>query len=357
LKKFIATIILRRRQQRMAEETPPELTKDAVDDGKQKDKDGKKRTQAIESIGVANVSPPAAKRKRGKQKSKWSYFSKEQETKCKEAIAKKYDSLEMYITSKCMKACSQRIATGKDGLFSPSFIEHVISLWHKQQGRCMFTGQTMYWKIEDTRKNKGSTVTLVCLGLARFGFVWCEGNVGLVCSTVKSFVCLCGWDRALFVANEIHRFEKFKQERPNLARAQIFEEWDEECHKSSGSRRWSGMDTLKTIAATKYFSRGATFDIDIKASKPMKKKMAPVCIDLYEEQRGRCALSGLKVSDFEKTAQYTQPSVDRVDCTIPHGPGNLMITTRHVNRGRGNLSIHDFLAIIEEAIKWNQSSI
>lgn len=67
---------------------------------------------------------------------------------------------------------------------------------------------------------------------------------------------------------------------------------------------------------------------------------------LYEEQNGRCALSGWKIGWSEVGWNHTA-SLDRIDNNIGYTVDNIQLVHKIINMSRGSLSVEDFITMCE----------
>ncbi len=75
--------------------------------------------------------------------------------------------------------------------------------------------------------------------------------------------------------------------------------------------------------------------------------------DQFELQKGRCYWLGVKIEPqgiFESW-NHLAPSIDRLDTELPYQPGNIVITTRFANLGRGMLTEKQFIPQIKKLRK------
>lgn len=88
-----------------------------------------------------------------------------------------------------------------------------------------------------------------------------------------------------------------------------------------------------------------------------RRRSQPVTVDaeyllqLWDEQGGRCALSGLTL----QTTRHSEfiASVDRVDNNLGYVPGNLRLLCWAVNRARGQLSDEEYLEVCSAVVRCN----
>jgi hypothetical protein len=292
--------------------------------------------------------PVSRQQKKRKSKNRWSLFPGDKFGLYQLALPHKFESVENFLKVKAMEGCWCLHTREPVRLFSSGLLSHVTALWYNQKGRCMFTGRPMVWKKEDIQRNPRVAVNVICLG--NQGFEWREGNIGLMCYDAMLFLWKTGFDYSLRIARQIYRFHRFKQNRKHLSKSKIFEEWDSLCCFEEGTPRWTGLNRSQTKILCDEFLGRKLCDTNTQISWNTRMETAWYCVDLYCEQRGRCALSGVLFSK-EKETQLT---VDRIDCAISHRIGNLMLTTRHVNIGRGNMTVDNFLSIVCDAVEFNK---
>lgn len=80
-----------------------------------------------------------------------------------------------------------------------------------------------------------------------------------------------------------------------------------------------------------------------------RHEFAQALLEQWEEQRGRCAYSGLALTrrpPIGKQCTEKNPfliaSVDRIDCSKGYEPGNVQWVSHAMNQARSNVSDEDF---------------
>jgi hypothetical protein len=330
------------------------------------DDDGSAGSPDSGSDGTSSTRTAAFRTRKRPCKSRWTFLNEQQQELYREALKRKYRSPEDNVASRCMAAKASPTVDDGDELFTPALLDHVRSLWRTQHGLCRFTGRPMMWKQEDVQNTPGNAISVVCLSLKQFGRRWAGGNIALMCADAKAVVLPAGLNDALATAREIAEFSQFKDAMHGSTPDVIFDAWDAKCHKLRGDSRWHSLDAQTRRRWYEVFLRGAVVDRGTRCSDELKNATALHCVDLYERQRGRCALSGVVFStdvlsfrpgidDAPRMAadRLLRPSVDRIDCSMPHGIGNLMLTTTHVNMGRVDMPVAKFCAMMCDAVRWN----
>ena len=66
--------------------------------------------------------------------------------------------------------------------------------------------------------------------------------------------------------------------------------------------------------------------------------------DLYEKQRGKCAITGLPF-DFTKAGKSQTMSVDRIEQSKGYEPGNVRLVWSRVNFFRGQMTDQEMLTV------------
>lgn len=90
-------------------------------------------------------------------------------------------------------------------------------------------------------------------------------------------------------------------------------------------------------------SRGLTWDLEIRD-----------VASLYEQQAGRCALSGLAVSWSSSGWEHTA-SIDRIDNSKGYSLDNIQIVHKEINMMRGSLEVGRFIELcqmVADRVKW-----
>jgi len=64
--------------------------------------------------------------------------------------------------------------------------------------------------------------------------------------------------------------------------------------------------------------------------------------DLYDQQKGVCALSGLKIG-WSDTGWNHTASIDRIDNNVGYTVDNIQLVDKRINMMRGTLSVSDFV--------------
>jgi hypothetical protein len=290
--------------------------------------------------------------KRNPHRSAWKNIPREEHgLEYRNAIEKRYNSVYDLIACKCMYAIYRPSISKEDKQRLYSVIEHAKKLWIAQEGKCKVTGRPLVITKEDVAIKPHASLTVACLRKNEYGDAWVEGNIALVCSGIRGFIAKVGFDNAIVIARSVVRFALFQKDHNNIFKEDTFEMWDKACASESGIIPWEGMTREVRRDLKKQFMTGKTVDDDIAVlpgTKQLKKTIVRHAIDLYCIQRGRCAISGTLFEVGSSARPMYKPSVDRIDCSKPHGIGNIMLTTRHINHSRSNLDISEFFQLIRD---------
>jgi hypothetical protein len=224
----------------------------------------------------------------------------------------------------------------------PRSLEYVASLWDKQRGRCALTGYALEWTEEAYRCD--SPYMASTMRITR-DLPYGVGNAMLVCECVKRLVAsLGGVDAAIGVAKEARRFIEFKHAHPRLSTTEACALWDIEESKRQPNTAWIGLTDGE------YSKLEHTFLVNHRKeearSPRSEQQFACHCAGLYEGQRGRCAITGIRMRRAFGAGDPWGPSADRIDNSLRHIPGNAWITPWVINSGRGNTPADAFSAML-----------
>lgn len=115
----------------------------------------------------------------------------------------------------------------------------------------------------------------------------------------------------------------------------------------------SKKQPLRREYSKTYFNNMSIFKLRYRTSKQRAKKMGwdfnittDYLIELYENQKGLCYISGVELS-LEKHSPKTI-SIDRIDSTKGYIVGNVALCTDFINRSKSNYTIDEFKELILE---------
>ena len=79
---------------------------------------------------------------------------------------------------------------------------------------------------------------------------------------------------------------------------------------------------------------------------------------LYDDQQGRCALSGEKLT-LPKDSRDTSynVSVDRIDSSIGYIPSNIQLVTKQINIMKNKLSDEVFINLCADVVEWAEQKL
>lgn len=92
------------------------------------------------------------------------------------------------------------------------------------------------------------------------------------------------------------------------------------------------------------------------AAKRARRKAIPYTMpdgwfmDMYREQKGLCALSGLPMYREAGKLCHKLPVPDRIDCTLGYEPGNVRLLRHGVNMMRRDLADAEFLELCRSVV-------
>jgi hypothetical protein len=196
----------------------------------------------------------------------------------------------------------------------------------------------MYWRREDVGLYPGRAVMVVPLGDGNGGNMsLCRGNVALVCSEIVSFIKgHSGLIRARQVAEYAAEFILFKRARAEQHFTSVCADWDAIRCKHYGEQRRGPLscDEVRDFERRVSQARQGQQSYD-KLTTHEGTVLARHASYLFVAQAERCALSGIQLSTTGPDSMC-QASVDRIDSTGRHVPGNVRLVTAAMNSARGN---------------------
>ena len=266
------------------------------------------------------------------------------------ALDKKFDSPEDFLRLKCIHVRTKGTATALDRCKEELHL-HVAELWNKQRGLCAFTGRRLVWKKEDILKFPRLVASVVRKDNMR---AWEIGNIVIVCAAVSSLLSEIGIYKSHSLALETMAFVQFKRSRSLCDRSpDVFSAWDDNIRKTNAMAPWDGLSkTTKAKMHALFFDRRIhSSDIVDQRSRDEEWSFAWHCVDLYVLQRCRCAITGMLLEDRSPNS-LVRPSIDRIDNTLAHVKGNVVISSVCANRGRLELSIPEFYDVLSDAVGW-----
>lgn len=77
-------------------------------------------------------------------------------------------------------------------------------------------------------------------------------------------------------------------------------------------------------------------------------------LDMYESQKGLCAISGVKMT-YEHNAKTTNISIDRIDSKIGYVKGNINLVCYIVNIMKQSFTKKDFIDFCEKIVDYNKN--
>jgi hypothetical protein len=77
------------------------------------------------------------------------------------------------------------------------------------------------------------------------------------------------------------------------------------------------------------------------------------CVWLVEAQRGRCAISGIRM-DLENPASIEFPSNDRLRLDMGHVEGNVVLSMYIINISRRTMDEDTFYKLIDNAVNFHR---
>jgi hypothetical protein len=105
-----------------------------------------------------------------------------------------------------------------------------------------------------------------------------------------------------------------------------------------------------------YNKTNPRFALAISRSVCLKRRKTnnPVSIDdlvqIWTDQGGLCALSGLRMTWGRGKIEPTSISLDRIDCDLAYEKGNVRLVCHHVNAFRGRMSDAEMLAMAKAIV-------
>lgn len=280
-------------------------------------------------------------------------FSLETQTRFSEALGHKFESPEWYVRLRCYsfsKVFDPKVAAERT---DPALVEHLCSLWRQQNGRCAVTGRQMFWRKEDVA---AAPLDAVSISRLRHGERWERGNVALTCAFVATALALMDLSHFLRYAARTAAYVEFKErtmtdedDDNNLAL------WDDYLAEMGEEPRWTGLSPQMRDRLVDFFKRKETLAPGEQPKSPRSAaEYAEHCADVFERQRGRCALTGARIMGlFSESALSGAdlPSADRVDPGVGHVPGNVRLTTVSMNSLRQNFPPRVFCQFMIDAAR------
>jgi len=280
-------------------------------------------------------------------------FSSETQARFSEALGHKFESPEWQIRLRCYsfsKVFDPRIAAERT---DPVLVEHLCSLWKKQNGRCAVTGRQMLWSKEDVAAAPLDAVSISRLRLERYGERWTLGNVALTCAFVATALSLMPLSVFLRCATRAAAFVEFKEGL--MTEGDALALWDDHLAETGEEPRWTRLSPHMRKRLVDFFLRKETLAPGEQPKSPRSAaEYAEHCADVFERQRGRCALTGVRIMGLFTESQLSGadlPSADRIDPGAGHVPGNVRITTVSANSLRQNLLPRVFWQFMADACR------
>jgi hypothetical protein len=256
-----------------------------------------------------------------------------------DAVCHKYDSIESYLRMRCLRHITHNGRATASTQQTEQCLEQAVSLWHSTGGVCAATGRQMVWKLDDVRQRPGDAVVIVPIEgdcASRVGPA--PPPIALVCRTAALFIhTYPGLLAAQVAAKNIAPFVLFRRDRPRMNFAAVCKAWDKECNDKAGTLLWtteSAGDWGDFRRRMKLARHGTNRD---RQSAEEASTLAEHAIHLMCAQAGRCAISGV-VMTLPAGDAHTQASIDRIDRSRPHAPGNVRMTTFAINQATSFLS-------------------
>jgi len=264
-------------------------------------------------------------------------------------IRHRHDSIENYLRMRCLSVRSKQDISNILDRMDEQYIQHVISLWHKTDGICPITGRRMVWKHDEVRRNPELAPTpVVTGGPGGANQAYEIGNVDLVCNDVAAFIRNHGGvEPAKEIALIAEKFIVFKNaHRTTSSLDALHGEWDTERHRDSGEVVWAGLSQVETERLRIRFSKNRTGAATDQQNDQEAHTLAVHSVQLLTLQRGRCAITGVQFDLHNNDNIRRKPSIDRIDVTRKHAPGNVHLTTRVINTTRGSMSVEKFEEVL-----------
>lgn len=158
----------------------------------------------------------------------------------------------------------------------------------------------------------------------RFGFLTVKNRVEMKVGRQATWRCICDCGNESFVQSYALRKNFISacgcQKRLHDGHSPLWKG----CGKISGSKwcQWKGGAALRSI----------TFEITIKEAW-----------DIFENQNGKCALSGEPLQFASATSKETTASLDRIDSALGYTSKNVQWLHKNVNRMKSVLNETEFI--------------
>lgn len=101
---------------------------------------------------------------------------------------------------------------------------------------------------------------------------------------------------------------------------------------------WKGVGDLSQTFMSRIIRNAGTRNLTFHISKEY-------LWSLYEQQDGKCALSGLSISFAEKTTEPNEASLDRIDSSIGYIEGNVQWVHKDINKMKMDLPQERFIEL------------
>jgi hypothetical protein len=196
---------------------------------------------------------------------------------------------------------------------------------------------------------KQSPGKVVSIGCSKGGINWNHETAVLLCADTVMMIAQFGMIEARRIATYMRQFTLMKKEHPEWSRTIIMEEWDKHCHATFDEPLWKDLSEQQIAIIYQGFLI-TRFNCDVQDKRTVEQEEAYCnhCVDLYTQQRGRCAITGMP---FSTTDKKLRPSPDRIRLDIGHVEGNIMLTCWSINISRRMQSEGDFLELMWDATK------
>jgi hypothetical protein len=198
----------------------------------------------------------------------------------------------------------------------------------------------MVWMMDDVRQRPGDAVMVVSLGgdhRPRGGHE-ASPPIALVCRTAALFIhSYLGLLPAQAAAKKIAPFVLFRQNRPHMDFASVCKAWDVECNDKAGTQLWAMEQAGDWGEFRRRMKLARHMTTGDRQSTAEASTLADHAIYLMAAQAGRCAISGVRMT-ITAGDTHTRASMDRIDRSRPHAPGNVRMTTLAINHATSFIS-------------------
>lgn len=222
----------------------------------------------------------------------------------------------------------------------------------------MISGRPLLWKKDEVRTARYDALNVGRLRLPRYGDEWTIGNVLLVNEIVATGLSVTSAQNLLFCAKHAAEFIKFKEKCDKSWSAErILGEYDEVRCALIAEPKWAGLTATKRAEIIHLFKHKANrAKHEPKQLREYRRMYSAHCADLFDAQRGRCALTGIRITDdFSLGGRVGLDiiSADRLDDSVGHVIGNVRLVILEMNLIRRENPVEVFDAVMRNIAEYS----